>query len=162
MNLWRIAAETRRYAANDLGGLGAALRPGRWNDYGQPVVYAAVTAALAVLETAAHIDDGGLPLNRFLVRIEVPDALWRARRELHADELSPEWSAIPAGRASMDVGAKWLAAAGSVLLLVPSVIVPEEWVALVNPAHPAARSMVAHTVRRFEYGGLFRGPPARR
>jgi RES domain-containing protein len=53
MNLWRIAAETRRYAAIDLSGKGAALRPGRWNDDGQLVVYTALTPALAVLETVA-------------------------------------------------------------------------------------------------------------
>ncbi len=148
MNLWRIAAETRRYAAIDLSGKGAALRPGRWNDDGQLVVYTALTPALAVLETVAHIDDAGLPLNRFLVRIQVAEPVWRQREELHVDELPTSWSAIPAGRASVEIGSKWLAAGASPILLVPSVIVPEERVALV-PAHPSARSIVAQAVRRF-------------
>lgn len=162
MNLWRIAAETKRYAADDLNGKGAALRPGRWNDEGQPVVYAALAPAHAVLETVAHIDDGGLPLNRFLVRIEVAERVWQAREERGTDELPATWSAIPAGRASVEIGSKWLASGASAILLVPSVIVPEEWVALVNPGHPAARSIVAHAVRRFEYDRLFRRPAVSR
>ena len=82
--LWRIATETRDYKANDLSGGGAAKSPGRWNAPGQFVVYAAETLALAVLETTAHIDNAGLPLNRFVVQIQVPQALWEARAELKA------------------------------------------------------------------------------
>ena len=44
-----------------------------------PVVYAAATASLAALETIVHFGAAGLPLNRFLVRIDVPDDLWDAR-----------------------------------------------------------------------------------
>ena len=77
MRLWRIAAETREYTANDLSGMGAAKRPGRWNEEGTPVVYCAPTAAMAVLETAAHVDPAGFPYNRFLVTIEVPDVYKR-------------------------------------------------------------------------------------
>ena len=75
MILWRIAAETRKYGADDLSGAGAAKSPGRWNDDGQPALYTAPTIAIAVLETAAHVDDSGLPLNRYLVQIDVPDAV---------------------------------------------------------------------------------------
>ena len=78
MNLWRIATETRAYAPNDLSGAGAAKNPGRWNAATESVVYCAPTLAMAVLETAAHIDDSGLPLNKFVVLIEVPDAVWPA------------------------------------------------------------------------------------
>ena len=61
-------------------GAGAAKHPGRWNHYKEAVVYCAPTIAMAVLETAAHIDDSGLPSNRYLIEIEVSDATW-ARRE---------------------------------------------------------------------------------
>ena len=80
MKLWRIAAETRSYPADSLSGGGAAVSPGRWNEQKQAVVYSAPTIAIAVLETAAHIDDAGLPLNRFLVEIDVPDEVWRCMR----------------------------------------------------------------------------------
>jgi len=156
MKLWRIATETRAYPASDLSGAGAARHPGRWNDDGQAVVYAAPTLSLAVLETAAHIDSAGLPLNRFVVEIEVPAATWELRETLDVARLPPSWSAIPAGRASVVAGAAWLAALRSPILLVPSVIVPEESVALINPAHGACAAITARVVRRFDYGGLFR------
>jgi RES domain-containing protein len=49
MKLWRIAADTRQYRAGDLTGAGAARAPGRWNDVGEPVIYAALTISMAVL-----------------------------------------------------------------------------------------------------------------
>jgi hypothetical protein len=44
----------------------------------------------------------------------------------------------------------------SPVLLVPSVIVPEEPVALINPEHVMAAGIKARVVRRFEYNRLFR------
>lgn len=104
MKLWRIAAETRAFPADDLGGMGAASHPGRWNDHGEVVVYCATSISLAVLETAAHIDDGGFPQNRFLVEIDVPGGVWSRREEVQASALPAAWSAIPAGRASVRFG----------------------------------------------------------
>ncbi len=156
MILWRIAADTRQYPASDLSGAGAAKSPGRWNDDGQPALYTAPTIAIAVLETAAHIDDTGLPLNRYLVRLDVPDEAWDVRDTLDVADLPVTWSAIPAGRASVQIGADWLRAGTSPILVVPSVIVPEEQATLVNPLHPLARGISAHIVRPFEYNRLFR------
>ncbi|MDH5540592.1 MAG: RES family NAD+ phosphorylase [Rhizobacter sp.] len=156
MRLWRIAAETRKYPAHDLSGGGAAASPGRWNEEKQAVLYTAPSIAIAVLETASHIDDGGLPLNRFLVQIDLPDAVWEAREELDMASLPPAWAAIPAGRASVRIGSQWLAEKRSLVLLVPSVIVPEERAALLNPLHPDASQMTAKVLRPFEYNRLFR------
>jgi len=156
VRLWRIAAETRKYPATDLSGAGAAAYPGRWNDDKEPVVYCAPTIAMAVLETAAHVDDSGLPLNRFLVAIEVPATVWARREEIDTEALPPTWGAIPAGRASVNIGSAWLASRRSPILMVPSAIVPEEWVALINPRHPGASTISAGAVRPFEFHRLFR------
>jgi RES domain-containing protein len=156
MILWRIAAETRSYRTDDLDGAGAARWPGRWNDDGEPVVYCAPTIAMAVLETATHVDDAGLPLNRYLVEIRVPEGIWARREELEAARLPAAWDAIPAGRASVRAGSEWLSSLRSSILLVPSAIVPEERVALINPRHPDTARIMAHTVRRFDYNRLYR------
>lgn len=156
MKLWRIAAETRKYLAIDLSGGGAADRPGRWNDDKEPVVYSAPTIAMAVLETAAHVDDFGLPLNRYLVDIDVPDDVWAQREEIDIAKLPLTWAAIPAGRASVKVGSNWLSSLKSPILMVPSVIVPEEWVSLINPKHSEASRITAKVVRLFEYNRLIR------
>jgi RES domain-containing protein len=157
MILWRIASETRQYGAADLSGAGAAAKPGRWNAIGEAVLYAAPTIAMAVLETAAHIDDAGLPQNRFVVRIDVPEKIWRARITLGVDALPVTWTAIPAGRASVGVGSRWIREGASVLLEVPSVIVPEETVVALNATHPEIERLKATVVRRFDYPRLFRG-----
>jgi RES domain-containing protein len=156
VRLWRIAAETRKYPAADLSGAGAAEHPGRWNDDKEPVVYCAPTIAMAVLETAAHVDDSGLPLNRFLVGIDVPDRVWARRKAIDTATLPPTWAAIPAGRASVKIGSQWLASRRSPILMVPSVIVPEEWASLINPRRPDAATITANVVRLFDYNRLFR------
>lgn len=156
MRLWRIAAATRKYQADDLSGGGAANSPGRWNDDKEPVVYSAPTIAIAVLETAAHVDDVGLPLNRYLVEIDVPDAVWAHCEEIDVAKLPLTWAAIPAGSASVKVGSGWLSSLRTPILMVPSVIVPEEWASLINPRHSEASKITAKVVRLFEYNRLFR------
>jgi len=123
-------------------------------------VYSAPTIALAVLETAAHIDDGGLPLNRFLVEIAVPEATWLSRQTLDVGRLDITWSAIPGGRGSVKPGSDWIRSTSAALLLAPSVIVPEEPIAIINPAHPDAAGLQAHAVRQFDYERLFRSARA--
>lgn len=157
MILWRIAADTRTYCAVDLSGAGAAKSPGRWNEVGQHVIYTAPTIAIALLETAAHIDDSGLPLNRYLVEITVPDTTWAARETLDISKLDVTWSAIPAGRGSVKPGSDWIRRNTAALLVVPSVIVPEEPAVIINVGHPEAARLTARSVRLFEYNRLFRG-----
>lgn len=107
--------------------------------------------ALACLETVVHLNAAGLPLNRFLVRIEVPDELWQARRTLTPADLPVGWSAIPEGKVSLDIGDGWLQDARTALLAVPSVIVPEESNVLINPLHPQAAGIHAAKVRPWFY-----------
>lgn len=156
MRLWRIAADTRQYPADDISGAGAAKRPGRWNNIGEAVVYTAPAISLAVLETAAHIDDTGLPLNRYLLEIDAPDDVWALREVIEVATLPPTWSAIPPSHASATIGSAWLASLRSPILLVPSGVVPEERAALINPNHPASARITARVVRLFEYNRLFR------
>jgi RES domain-containing protein len=157
VKLWRIAAETRQFKADDLSGRGAAANPGRWNDEGEPVVYCAPTIAMAVLETASHIDDAGLPMNRYLIEIDVPDTLWEQREEKAASQLPVTWDAVPAGQASVKVGSGWINSRRTAVLVVPSVIVPDEFICLINPGHKSASRIRTRVVRLFEYHRLFRG-----
>lgn len=156
MKLWRIAADTQQYSADDLSGGGAAKRPGRWNDIGEAMLYTAPTISLAVLETAAYVDDAGLPLNRYVLELDVPDDVWALREELDVGMLPVTWSAIPASQASAKIGSAWLASLRSPILLVPSVIVPEERASLINPKHSDSKRITARIVRLFEYNRLFR------
>lgn len=149
--LWRIAKHTADYAATDLGGGGARATGGRWNGKGIPVVYAATTIALATLETLAHLGDNIAIRNAFLVRIDVPAPVWKARHTITAGDLAPTWLAEPPGSTSINAGNAWLASRACALLLVPSVIVPEEYNVLINPLHPHAAKLAAAVVRQYVY-----------
>ncbi len=149
--LWRIAKHTVDYSATDLGGGGARATGGRWNGKGIPVVYAATTIALATLETLAHLGGNIAIRNAFLVRVDVPDSVWKLREIITAAELAPTWLAEPPGSTSIDAGNAWLIKRGAPLLLVPSVIVPEEYNVLINPLHPQASKLTAAVVRQYVY-----------
>ena len=153
-SVWRIAPDTPDYVAHDLSGKGAQITGGRWNRKGLPVVYAASTAALAALETIVHFAAAGLPLNRFLVRIDLPDDLWDARRAATPASLEVGWNAVPAGKVSLDFGDAWLKHAGAPLVLeVPSVVVPEESNVLLNARHPQMSRVKATKLRLWQYDG---------
>lgn len=151
--LWRIAVEAPSYTANDLGGAGAKITGGRWNSVGTPLIYSATNISLATLETVLHLRSGGLPFNRFLVRIDVPDDVWAARVVL--DPPPGGWDAVPPGMTSRTTGDAWVASRSSALLLVPSVIVPDESNVLINPQHPDVASITATTIKRWIYDPRF-------
>ena len=151
VSLWRIATDTTDYEADDLSGAGAEKTGGRWNRAGIPMLYNATTRALACLETLVHLNAGGLPLNRYLVEIDVPDAVWAIAEAATSVSAPIGWDAEPAGCASIAFGSDWAASKRSALLLVPSVIVPEEHNILINPAHPDAVRLTARKVRRWLY-----------
>jgi RES domain-containing protein len=131
--VWRIATDTPTYEADDLSGVGAKSTGGRWNAAGVAVVYTSQTRALACLETVVHLNAGGLPLNRYLVEVTIPDDVWTSARMTPSASLPVGWNAEPAGRASIEFGMNSRSGT-SALLVVPSVIVPEEFNVLINPA----------------------------
>lgn len=151
ISLWRIAKHTLQYRADDLSGGGAKITGGRWNSKGQAVLYASTGIALATLETLAHLGDNIAIRNAFLVKLAIPPLLWKQRQMISPDDLDPTWRAEPPGSTSVAYGDAWLRSANSALLLVPSVIIPEESNVLINPAHPHSKHISASIVRQFVY-----------
>lgn len=156
--LWRLAQDwidletgALLCAAEDFAcaGNGAAAVGGRWNSVGRPVIYLADSLALAQLEKRVHT-----PMRppRDLVAVEaiVPAAAVASAEgvvlpdDWDADNV--DWSVGSA--ASQGIGDDWLARGTSLLLRVPSVVVPVGWNYLLNPAHPDARRV---RTRRIEY-----------
>jgi RES domain-containing protein len=149
ISVWRIATDTPGYTADDLTGAGAKISGGRWNRAGNAMLYCASNISLAVLETFVHLKAGGLPLNRYLVELSIPDPLWRGATRLEPPPVG--WDAIPAGKVSLDEGDRWLKANASAVLIVPSAVVAEEANVLINPLHPDARQIAARKVRKWTY-----------
>ena len=135
-----------------MSGTGAKNQGGRWNPAGLAVTYCSENIALAVHETIVQLRSGGLPLNRFLVRIDVPDDIWAAR---HVLTPPVGWDALPAGMISVQAGEPWLPSRTSALLVVASVIVPEESNVLINPLQPDAARIVVLALRKWHYDPLY-------
>lgn len=151
ISLWRIAKHTLQFAADDISGGGAKACGGRWNSKGNAVLYASPSIALATLESLVHLGDQTAIRNIFLVKLTVPDTIWQNRQIVHAKDLPPTWAAEPAGMTSTGIGDRWLKAGKSALLLVPSVIVPEEYNVLINPEHQDSKHLRADVLRQFVY-----------
>lgn len=139
-----------------MSGAGAAASPGRWNKPSERVVYAATTIAMAVLETAAHVRPGSLPLDRYVVRIDMPAEQWNKRTVVTPGNLPSGWDAIPGSLVAVRFGSAWYASARSLLLELPSAIIHEETIVIINSSQPDAGSLTASTIRRFENGRVFR------
>lgn len=103
------------------------------------MVYAASTAALAVLEVRVHLDlpPELLPDDYVLITIDLDD--------LAVEEVT----AMPA--APHEFGDAWLREQRTPVLHVPSAIVPESPNLLLNPAHPAAAGARIERTRRFTF-----------
>lgn len=150
-SVWRIGADTPDYTAEDPTGAGAKACGARWNRKGTALVYAATEISLAILETIVHFNAGGLPLNRYLVQIDIPDEVLATSQRLELKDCPVGWDALPQGMVSLDIGEKWIASGASALLFVPSIIVPESFNALINPAHPDAAGITFKKIRKVTY-----------
>ena len=129
---WRLSKA--KYASTALSGTGSALRAGRWHSRGRPVVYAASSAALALLETLVHVDGAELLRAEYIVvSLSIPAALVES---VTVDDLPPDWRDWPHPPSTRTVGTAWFDAGRSAALRVPSVVVPHEWNVLLNPTHP--------------------------
>ncbi len=109
---------------------------GRWHTKGHPIVDCTLNPATALLETLVHmeIDAEDRPDRFQVLRIEGPDTL--SLEKIEAGALSASWAEdIPF---TQSVGDGWLSEGRSLLLQVPSVLVPETWNILVNPQHAEA------------------------
>jgi RES domain-containing protein len=133
MLVFRLAGKAY---VDDLSGAGARLYGGRWNPKGVAVVYTACTRSLAVLETLVHVPLAGLPEDLFIATIEVPDE--PGNEAIEPTLLPANWRDYPAPPALAAMGADWLASRRSLLLRVPSSVIPEESNWLINPLHPKA------------------------
>jgi RES domain-containing protein len=127
---WRIVKA--RHAATAFTGEGAARTGGRWNSRGVRMVYASTTLSLAALETLVHLNPPvQLPYVCFPIELDADGV-----ETVPSADLPPEWRDEPGPVSTRLLGDRWVAAARTVALRVPSVIIPSEFNILLNPQHP--------------------------
>jgi RES domain-containing protein len=130
VKLWRIS----NYA--DLKGIGGLKSKGRWHNRGAPIVYFSDTPALAMLEVLVHFD---LSLNEIPDNYQLLEVEYNQRKgvsRLKDAFLKPGWQSDE--ETTRQIGDEWLLGSSSVLLRVPSALVPHSFNYLFNPKHSLA------------------------
>jgi RES domain-containing protein len=145
MRAWRISRAPHRA----LDGEGARRIGGRWNSPGVAVVFAATHLSLAALEYLVHIDIDEVPDDLLALGLEVPEDA--GERHLTAENLPANWQMMLHSEECRAIGDAWAKAQESLLLRVPSIIIPEEDNLIVNPAHPRAADVRIVNERPFSY-----------
>jgi len=128
---WRIVQA--RLATSAFSGDGARIYAGRWNHRGTPLVYAAGSRPLAILELLVHLGAPDLLSRYILIPVTFDSGLCR---KLSPDELPEDWRADPPSDSTRTPGTAWVKGGASPVLAVPSAVVAGETNYLLNPRHP--------------------------
>lgn len=132
LTVWRIVGPA--YVDDAFSGEGAELHGGRFNSKGRKVVYTAGSISLTLLELLVQAGKK----ERLAGHLCLPATFDEAHVELLVrTDLPAGWDARPYTRVSQEIGDQWWEEQRSLVLGVPSVVVPQEYNYLINPLHPA-------------------------
>ena len=152
MNVYRIAREK---FIRDLSGEGARLFGGRWNRRGTPMIYASEYRSLAALEVLVHTSAHQLPEDLMILTLSLPDE--PSPRIVASDDLPDQWRKYPAPQHLAELGSIWAESKKSVLLKVPSAVMPQEWNLLLNPQHEGMSRVEIADITPFSFDGRLMG-----
>jgi RES domain-containing protein len=137
------------YARTPFGGEGAYRYGGRWSSPGVRLSYASEHQSLALLEYFVHLDKDDPPGDLVLATADIPDELTRER--VTVAELPANWRDPAAPPALAHFGDGFALRGEYCLLLVPSVLAPNENNVLLNPAHPDSKKIVVRNLEPLSY-----------
>lgn len=143
---WRLVKP--RHAAAALSGEGARLHGGRWNSPGTRVAYASDSIALATLEVLAHLQSTTMLQAYSLVSVRFPA---ESVEVVESGALPARWRRFPSPPENQAIGDRWAAERRSLVLRVPSAIIPAAGNFLINPSHPEFEKVVVGGPERFAF-----------
>ena len=155
LTAWRLVKS--RYAGTAFDGEGARLFGGRWNSPGTRVAYASDSIALAALEVLTHLQSTSVLQHYSLASIHFPERLVEA---LEAAMLPERWRSFPSPSENHAIGDRWVAEGRSLVLRVPSAIIPSAGNYLINPEHPQFKSAVIDRPEPFAFDARLLGKTA--
>jgi RES domain-containing protein len=127
---WRIVKE--KHAKTAFSGEGARIFEGRWNSGGVRMVYCSEHLSLAALEILVHTQPVTIRDKFRVFRVSWDEKMMTT---IDLKKLPKGWNAQPPGLISKKIGDEWVRSGSSVVLGVPSVVVPSERTFLLNPKH---------------------------
>ena len=135
--------------SQDLSGKGAELAGGRWNSKGTPLVYTSESRALCTTEIAVHTPLGIIPDDYYLITIQLPKTL--TLEEIKTESLPDDWKTFPHSNATQKIGDQFVRETKSLILKVPSAVVPGDFNYLLNPIHKDFNSVKIIATEAFEF-----------
>ena len=141
-----------RHQHDAFSGEGARLFGGRWNYKGIPAVYLSQNLSLSALEMFVRLTKKDNRIRFLCFKVEIPDSVKIEERAVAY--LPKDWQQQPPPESTKEIGTGWLKAGRSVLLRVPSVIIPQEFNYLLNPLHPDFKKIKVRKPVLFSYTPL--------
>lgn len=117
------------------GTLSTSGRANRWNRKEQHVLYASTSRALATLEQLVHLGSVRPDADWRMMVISLPDDEF-FHHHLYTCDLPPDWRRLSAYADCQRLGAEWLDRRTSLVLHLPSAVVPMERNVAINADHP--------------------------
>lgn len=128
---YRIVGSHR--ATTALDGEGALKKGGRWNPQGIPVAYLTESRALAALEIMVHFGRDVARAAWSVIEADVPDEMID---NVSLRSLPAGWDDLGSSSVSQKFGADWVRKEDSLAILLPSAVIPEERIMMINVRHP--------------------------
>lgn len=123
-------------ALSGRSGLGYGMSPGRWNQFGTPMIYACSVSSLNFLELLSIKGPVVTQSSWKLISLEIDGEI----PELNAGQLPTDWKNRPHPRSTQEFGTAWVKGMISPVLKVPACRIPiksypTEHNLLINPFH---------------------------
>ncbi len=135
MKLFKICRE--KYSKS----LQASGIPNRWNKKDEFVIYTAGSISLSTLEMIVHRSGINLIEPYKLLKITVKDEA--LVHSLNVNKLPKNWRTLDAYVHSQETGSQWYQEKKSLILKVPSAIIPEEYNYIINTSHPSFETNIS-------------------
>lgn len=123
-----------KHARSWFDGEGAFQFGGRWNSRGTRILYSANSLSLAALEMLVHLNSEELLLSYSFATLTFEESQVMPVGDFR--KLPRNWSSSPPPTAIQGIGDAWAMSMGSLVLRVPTPILPGEFNYLINVAHP--------------------------
>jgi RES domain-containing protein len=127
-----------QYSIN-ISGSGAETYGGRWNSPGVAALYTAESRSLAVIEFTVGAQIALPPTDLVLLSIGLPESAPIAT--LESRSLPSDWKKYPRPISTQLLGDRYFNGLDHLAIKVPSVVVPQESIIVLNPHHPAMKNV---------------------
>ncbi len=135
MEVFRISVA--KYADD----LFASGRPARWNAANEFVLYSASSRSLAALEMLVRRNMLSSAIRYKILTINIKDSD-QALTMVKPNELPKTWRTTSAYKTLRKIGSEWYGKRTSLILAVPSAVIPQEYNYIINTYHPDFSTMV--------------------